>query len=296
MVAVVCVTAAVTVGCSFDDGTSRPPPAPDATATSTSMASTTSVSSETTLPAGGCPEGDSMVSDGRLLETDRPGADGQTIGGVTWRSAGDCHTITIAFTTADGAPATTPPTLVARLIRNAGVIRIETDATASLVVDQVVESSVIGSMYVPVTGEGTRFVDLTLLEPVVGRATTLTSPAQLQIELQVGGTPDMGSPLVTDDLVVVEPVAGAVDDPIIDVSGYAIGPEETIVFDVLSNETVVDTDELVVGGSEAMWTAFETSIQVPETTFDGLRISDDDGTIAGIPFTPSSSIPPATQP
>lgn len=228
-----------------------------------------------------------MVSDGRLLQSDPPGAGGQTIGGVTWRTRGGCHVITITFTTADGAPATTAPTLVARLMRDAGVVRVETEATSSLLIDQQVESEMVGAMYVPVSESETRFIDLTLLEPVVGRATILSSPARLEIELESGGTPDMGSPLVTEDLVVVEPVAEALDDPIMDISGYAYGPEDDVVFEVVADEAVLESQELTVGGAESAWTGFRTTIQVGDLAYDVLRISDDEGTIAGIPISRS---------
>lgn len=271
------------------------PPRATAPASDTTAPAPTVDSAETTVPDQACPEGEAMVSDGRLAGADRPGADGATIGTLGWRSSGECETVTISFATADGAPATTPPSLVARIQRDAGILRVETEATSSLIVDQLVESPLVGAVFVPTTDEGTRFVDLTLTEPVIGRARILTSPARLEIDLQPGGTPDLGSPLVTQDLVIVEPPARAGESPIVDVSGYAFGPEQEITLEVVLGNDVIESTTLVVGGEEGRWAALDTAIQVGNRPYDGLRISGPDGdTIAGIPFTepaPEATLP-----
>ena len=268
------------VACTDSDSTST-------SATSTSVATTVTTAppaTDTTPVSTVCPEGDAMVSDGRLIDAERPGADARTIGGITWRRSGECHTITISFTTEDGAPATTPPTVTARMLRDVGILRVETEATSSLIIDQAVENGIVGSLWVPQSEEGTRFIDMTLTEPVMGRARILTSPARLEIELQSGGSPDLGSPLVTETLVVVEPAAGPNEGSVIDVSGYALGPPAEVAFEATLGDEVVESHELIVGDDTPLWTEFRTTLELGSDPYDGLRLSGQDGTIAGIPF------------
>ncbi len=261
------------------------------TATTTTVApvtDTTLAPTETTEagPAPPCPTGDPMVNDGRLLLVERPGADGRRIGEIAWTEESGCHTVTIHFETEDGAPATTPPTLSVRLLRTAGVLRVETEATSSVVVDQLVESGVVGAVFVPRTAEGTRFVDLTLTEAVVARASSLFSPARLQIEIQPGGSLDMGSPLLTGDVVVVEPGSAAEAGPVLDISGYTFGSLTAVELSVLAGTEVVETLTLDLEAGDSTWVAFATSIQMGAQFYDSLRLDRPDGTpIAGIPFT-----------
>jgi hypothetical protein len=272
--------ALLVVACTDGDSTAT---SADSTSVATTV-TTTPPATDTTSVSTACPDGDAMVSDGRLIDSERPGADARTIGGITWRRSGECHTITISFTTQDGAPATTPPTVTARILRDVGILRVDTEATSSLIIDQAVENGIVGSLWVPESGEGTRFIDMTLTEPVMGRARVLTSPARLEIELQTGGTPDLGSPLVTETLVVVEPAAGLNEGSVIDVSGYALGPPTEVAFEATLGDEVVESQELTVGAETPLWTQFETTLEMGTDAFDGLRLSGEDGTIAGIPF------------
>lgn len=268
---------------------SSPPTVGPATTTVTVATSSTSttlpVSTTVPTPAPPCPTGEPMVNDGRLLHSDRPGADGRRIGEIAWTEDNGCHVVTIHFVTDDGAPATTPPTLTARILRSAGVLRVETEATTSLMVDQLVESRVVGRVFVPRTEDGRRFVDLTLIEPVVARARVVTSPARLQIEIQPGGSLDMGSPLLTADVVVVEPGSAAEAAPVLDMNGYTFGELAALQLSVLEGAEVVATQTLALQGDASTWVAFTTTIQMGSALYDSLRLERPDGTpIAGIPF------------
>lgn len=264
-----------------------PTPADDPPST-TNPVTTTTVPAPTTTPAGdGCPSGEVMLADGLLLQEERPGSDGQRISAITWRTTGACGVVTISFTTEDGAPATTPPTLTARLLRPAGVLRVETAATTSTISDQLVESDLVQRLFVPVTDTGTRFIDFTLSEAVVARARTLTSPARIEIELQAGGLPDMGSPLVDERLVIVEPGSGATMGPVVDVTGYSIGEAETLTLSILSGGATIEEQVVELEPAVAQWRAFEIAIPMGDRPYDSMRVSTGDGTvIAGIPFSP----------
>lgn len=226
-----------------------------------------------------------MLADGLLLEFDRPESDGTRIAGITWQTTGDCHLVTVSFATDDGAPATTPPTLDARLLRNAGVLRVDTAATASVLVDQLVEQGSIDRLFVPVDEDGFRFIDFVLAEPAVARARVLTSPARLEIELQPGG-PEVGAPLTSPDVVVVEPGSAAVAEPVLDVTGYTTGEVESLDVAVLRNEEEVMEHSLEMEPSPGIWTAFHAVLQIGEN-YDTLRVTSEDGSVvAAIPLNP----------
>ncbi len=283
----VAVVMAALVGCT-DTGPTVPPPPTPTTATPTEPLPATTVTTapaQTTASEDGCPEGDVMVADGRLLGFNRPTTDATRIAGITWRTSGGCLLVTITFATDDGAPATTPPTMTARVLRSAGVVRVDTEATSSVVADQLLEEDLVERLFVPVDDEGLHFIDLVLDAPVVARARVLTSPARLEIELQSGGPPEIGSPLISSELVVIEPGSAAVAEPILDVTGYSIGDLDEITLTVLRGEATV-SDVVVVLESEAhRWRAFNVTIPIGEAPYDNLRITTaDESVVAGIPF------------
>ncbi|MFP3915788.1 MAG: hypothetical protein ACLFWM_12995 [Actinomycetota bacterium] len=287
------VAALATATCALDPDTSLtpPPPTSSSTTTSSTIITTTTVpgtgatAPSTTQPAAACPEGDVMLADGQLLEFDRPTSDASRIAGITWRAQGGCHVVTISFATEDGAPATTPPALDARLLRGAGVLRVETDTTASVVVDQLVEEGPIERLFVPVTEDGSRFVDFVLTEPTVARARILTSPARLEVEMQAGG-PEMGQPLVSSQVVLVEPGSEAVAAPVLDVAGYSTGDLENLELAVLLNDAEVAATTLELDPGERLWRTFDLAFQIGEP-YDTLRVTTEDGSvIAAVPLSP----------
>jgi hypothetical protein len=226
-----------------------------------------------------------MLADGGLADFDPPSSDSTRIAGINWRTSGVCQLFTISFATEDGAPATTPPALSARLLRGAGVLRVETAATSSVVADQLVEAGAVERLFVPVAEDGTRFVDLVLAEPVVARARLQTSPARVEIELQPGGPEEIGHPLMAGGVVVVEPGSAAVAVPVLDLAGYSTG--EAASYDVTitrSGQPLVET-ELQTLDSPGSWSAFHLVIQVGADTYDTLQVTDEDGSVvAAIPF------------
>lgn len=283
--------------CSLEQGPTVSPPPPTSTTTppvsTTLPPDDTATTTTTSDPESACPEGDVMLADGRLLEFDRPDSDGARLAGITWQSTGDCQLLTVTFATEDGAPATTPPSLDARLLRNAGVLRVDTAATGSVVVDQLVEEGSVERLFVPVDEDDLRFVDLVLSEPAVARARVLTSPARLEIELQPGG-PEVGRPLISPEVVVVEPGSAAVAASVLDISGYSVGEIESLDLAILRNDAEVAETTLELESQPTIWREFQFAFQVG-ASYDTLRVTNDDGSvIAAIPLSPET--PEATSP
>lgn len=262
----------------------NPPPRSVPTTSSTTPPETAPTT--TPPPPNFCPGTGAMLSEGLLTRTEEPGADGTRITGVGWRIIGECEVINITFATEDGAPATTPPNLTARLLRSEGVLRIETSATSSVIVDQHVETTLIDRLYVPVREDGTRFVDLVLTQPVLARAHIAESPARLEIELQPGGSP-LGRPLMTDNIVIVQPGFNAVATPLLDITGYVSGPATTVTVNVALGSAQLHQGDVELPASPGAWTAFDIPIQIGSQRYDSVRITRPDGTvIAGIPVSP----------
>lgn len=166
------------------------------------------------------------------------------------------------------------------------MLRIDTEATSSVVVDQLLEEDLVERLFVPVDADGFRFVDLVLNGPVVARARALTSPARLEIDIQAGGPEEIGSPLISSELVVIEPVSSADAEPILDIAGYSTGELETITLAVLLGERVVTSLDLPLEPQPHVWKAFNVTLPVGDAPYDNLRItSDDESVVAGIPFT-----------
>ncbi|HSJ34521.1 MAG TPA: hypothetical protein VLB85_05660 [Acidimicrobiia bacterium] len=275
----------VVVACSEPTTTVSPPPPPATSPTST--VATVPPTTVATDPVRACPEGDVMLADGQLLRFDRPTSDGTRITGVSWRTSGNCQLVSVSFATADGAPATTPPTVTARLLRAAGVLRIETAATEAVVVDQLVEEGQVERLFVPADQEGFRFVDLVLNGPTVARARVQTSPARLEVELEPGGPAEIGSPLITPQLVIVEPGSAAAMEPVLDVSGYSTGELEGLQIAVLDQGETVAESPLDLETSPFLWRAFDFVLPMGDSAYDNLRLLDESGSvIAGIPFSP----------
>lgn len=279
------LAAAVVLACAPESQPTVNPPPPPTDPPATTLPATTVTITDTTLPlATACPPGDVMLADGRLLHFERPNVDATRIAGINWRVTGNCQLISVVFATADGAPATTPPTITARLLRSAGVLRIDTQATESVIVDQIVEEGMIDRLFVPLTPEETRFIDLVLDGPVVARARVLTSPARLEVELEPGG-PEIGSPLVSPELVLIAPGSAAEAEPILDITGYSIGELDALNVSVLLGDAVIEETTFELESQPDSWTAFNLILPMGNAVYDSLRVTTDDGSVvAGIPF------------
>ena len=129
--------------------------APSTTTTATTSATTTTTTGETTTTVGttvttspngdsGCP-GDGAIEDGELLDSSEPSSDAEQISAIGWVGDQACEVFTIEFTTDQGAPATTPPSVEAVFLREVGILRVSIDVEMTSITDQLAETGLVRS-------------------------------------------------------------------------------------------------------------------------------------------------------
>lgn len=182
-----------------------------------------------TLTTGVCAEGDvPFTSEGQMdigvLEGDRAPAvdsDSATLSTLTWESDGTCDRLRISFTTADGAPAVSPPAARGTFNREAGVLRVELGASVARTSWSTyrIDTPIVDIAYVVRRLEGNLMVDVHLAAPAFARMTTDSGPASLVLDVQRGGEPYPTVPVVGSDAIVVSPTGGVKPYPVT-VDGY----------------------------------------------------------------------------
>lgn len=222
-----------------------------APSTSTTGATTTTVGpTVTTAPNGdpGCP-GDEAIEDGELLDASEPLSDAEQISAIGWVGNQACEVFTIEFTTDQGAPATTPPSVEAIFLRQVGIVRVAIDVEMTSITDQLAETALVRQVFVPRSENRTLFVDLHLSAPALATVTTSTSPAQIIISLEPGGPDYAGTPAIAVNVVLVTPLEGPVEVPV-EVNGYSRNFEANTI-----GRIVQGTDVLAEGFTTAAdWT------------------------------------------
>ena len=243
---------------------------PDATTTTRAVepgdtSATTAATTATTTPATGggvleeppCSAGDQpFVQNGGAGLIERADSDADIIAGLSWTSFGNCDRLVIDFVAASGAPAVSPPGVGPLFIRSAGVLRLQLDAavTGSAVLDQVVDSNLVHRAFVVRRPTDELFVDLHLKNPAVVRVNVAAGPARILVDLLAGGEAYTSPAIVTDDLVVVDPVGGPLIYPFT-VNGYLRTLVDTMTVTLESGE-VTSTYEGEVGPKGDTWGAF----------------------------------------
>lgn len=209
--------------------------------TSTPDSTTTTPSSGTvitTAPAGGCGDGDPLVAEGAVASIDQSSSDAEQIGAITWDTNVECENFVIDFVTAEGAPATTPPSIAGTFLREVGVLRVEVQVEMTAITDQLVQSALVERLYVARKFDRTLFIDFHLASAAVARISVGSSPGQLLVELEAGGDPYPAAPAIADNIVLISPVEGAVDNPVV-LSGYSRNFEAGTVGRITQGENVL---------------------------------------------------------
>jgi hypothetical protein len=197
----------------------------DPTTTSTTATATTTSTTVgptvTTTPTGdpGCP-GDGAIEDGELLASNEPSSDAEQISTIGWVGNQACEVFTIEFTTDQGAPATTPPSVEAVFLREVGIVRVAIDVEMTSITDQLAETALVRQVFVPRSEDRTLFVDLHLSSPALATVTTSASPARIIVSLEPGGSDYAGTPAIAVNVVLVTPLEGPVEVPVL-VNGYS---------------------------------------------------------------------------
>ena len=119
------------------------------------------------------------------------------------------------------------------------------------ITDQLAETALVRQVFVPRSADRTLFVDLHLSAPALATVVTTSSPAQVIISLEPGGADYTASPAIAANVVLISPVEGPVEVPVI-VNGY-------------SRNFEANTIGRIVQGSNVLAEAFTTAADWSET-------------------------------
>jgi hypothetical protein len=252
--------------CAVDGGTIDTTRTTLAVTTTDTQPATSTISPPATAEVpDGCPEETEFVDAGRVLRLDQPTSDTTTIGLISWQAVDGCERFTIRFETNEGAPATTPPTIVLDFIETRQVLRIWTAADSTVVTDHLVDTQLVERMFVVRAETGGMFIDLHLKDPAQARAEITNSPASLTIELQGGIEPFDAAAVYAGNTVLIDPKDGrqAAAGVPLEVNGYSRVFEATMhIVATIDGEMVAETTTTAADWSET-WGEFTASIQLP---------------------------------
>ncbi|HSK05880.1 MAG TPA: Gmad2 immunoglobulin-like domain-containing protein [Acidimicrobiia bacterium] len=218
-----------------------------------------------TQPPPGCPEDDGFVDGGRVMRVDQPTSDTNSVGLISWMAVDGCEQFTFRFETNEGAPATTPPTIVADFSESRQVLRLWTSAQSSVVTDQLVETPLVDRMFVVRGLAGGIYVDLHLESPAQARAEVSNSPAHLTVYLEPGIDPFDSTAVYGQTVVVTAPAVGAeaVAGIPVDVTGYARTMEANVLIGATVDGQLVAETTATAADSTETWGEFSAPIQLP---------------------------------
>jgi hypothetical protein len=258
-----------------------------ATTTTADEATTTVGPTVTTPPSGdaGCP-GDEALEDGELLDASEPSSDAEQISAIGWVGDQACEVFTIEFTTDQGAPATTPPSVEAVFLRQVGILRVSLDVERTSITDQLAETGLVHQVFVPRSENRTLFVDLHLSAPALATVTTSSSPAQIVISLEPGGSDYVGSPAVAVNVVVVTPLEGPVEVPVV-VNGYSRNFEANTIGRIVQGANVLAEGFTTAADWTETWGEFELILEPAGSGAADLFVGEQsaqDGSDRGVVF------------
>lgn len=262
----------------------------DAIAPGTEATATTEPAFPTTVPvttprAAGCPEQGGFVDGGRVMRVDQPASDTNTLGLISWLAEEGCERFTLRFETTEGAPATTPPTVVVEFLASRQVLRVWTDAESTVVTEQLVETGLVERLYAVRALDGGIFIDFHLEGPAQARAEVSNSPASLTLELESGVQPFDSSSVVAGNTVVITPGPGTqvVAGTPLEVAGYARVFEANVsIIATIGDQLVAQTSTTASDWTDT-WGEFMAPLQLPPgdvTLFVGEQ-SPADGQLVG---------------
>lgn len=218
----------------------------------------------TVPPVVECPGAGEFEEGGGIAEIGGEGTDSTSLGRISWRVSDRCESFAFEFETAQGAPATTVPSLSVAHLESFQVIRIEMGLSDSIVADQLVETDLVERLYVVGTLDGSSFVDLHLARPAAVRARVSDSPARLTVDLRPGFLDFSGSSTVGDEVVLVSPPAGAEVDPLTSFTGYARSGGSPLGIVVTQGGVVMVEADTLTATSPSGWVEFRHQIALPD--------------------------------
>ena len=245
---------------------------------------TTPVPTSTLPPVVECPGEGEFEEGAGIAEFDATGSDSSTIGRISWETSDRCETFHFDFETSEGAPATTVPAITVDHLESFQVVRVSMDIDASVITDQLVETGLVDRLYVVRALDGSTFVDLHLSEPAAARATILSSPARLSIELRPGFVPFVGASTIDDRFVLVSPPDEAQVESPTEIVGYSRTDEDSVLVLVTQAGSIIAETETTAPDSSEAWGEFRLNLSLPTgeiSVFLGQR-SPEDGSLEGI--------------
>lgn len=235
------------------------------TTTETTSPTTTTVGpTVTTAPDGssGCPGDGPPVEAGELLNAAEASSDAEQISAIGWVGQEGCEIFTIDFATDQGAPATTPPSVDAEFLREVGIVRVALDVEMTSITDQLAETGLVRQVFVARRDDRTLFVDLHLSAPALATVTTNSSPAQVFITLEPGGSDYASSPTIGANVVVVTPVEGPVDTTVA-VNGYSRNFEANTIGRISQGSNILAEAFTTAADWTETWGEFSLTLEVP---------------------------------
>jgi hypothetical protein len=232
----------------------------EVTTSSTTPTSTSAPVAEAEPP---CEAGsEPFVESGGAGLIERDDTDAAIVSGVRWASYPTCVRVVIEFAASSGAPAVLPPGVGPLFIRPAGVLRLQLDpaVSRSSFLDQVVDTDLVEAAYVVRRTTGDLFVDLHLGDPGMVRVSVASGPARVVVDVLAGGEAYRSPAVITEDLVVIDPVGDSAIYPFT-VNGYMRGDAETmtVAIEAAGTEEILDGE---IGERSDAWGAF--TVLVPD--------------------------------
>jgi Immunoglobulin-like domain of bacterial spore germination len=245
----------------------------------------TSATVTTIAATPSCEVGGDFTDHDRVTRVDQPASDTTSLGLITWQQQDDgCDRFGIEFETAEGAPATTPPSVTVDFLESRQILRVWADVESTVVTDQLVETGLVDRLYVVRAINGGLFIDFHLARPSQVRAVVSNSPARLTLELQAGTEPFEGSAAVSARTVVTKPSDGSEHSPTIMVEGYARTFEANVtIIGTLGDQIVAETSATAADWTTT-WGQFVATVELPPgqvELFVGER-SPEDGRLDGV--------------
>lgn len=223
-----------------------------------------------------------MAEEGPVPTPDSAESDADQLAAITWETDPDCERFTLEFTSAEGAPATTPPIVNADFLRSFAVLRVYTDVEVAAVADQLVQSGLVDRIYVVRQSDRALFVDFHLSSPAL--AGIEAASGNVVVTFEPGGADYDGVSSFADNVVVVAPAPGPVEVPI-SVQGYSRNFEANTVVQVTQDGAVVAEDFTTAADWVETWGEFEIAISPegsgPAELFVG-EFSAQDGSPRGV--------------
>ena len=254
------------------------------TSTTTTILPTTSLTTPPPIvdPVLGCPEDTEFSDEGRVVRIDQPNSDTRILGLISWQVEEGCERFGLDFETTEGAPATTPPSVVVEFLSSRQVLRIHLDVEETVITDQLVETDLVDRLYVVRALDGGMFVDLHLGAAAAARASISNSPARLTVEIQPGSEELEAFAATSDLAVVVIPPEGSTVGGAVEVSGYARTFESNVLIIATSGDELVAETNVTAADSENTWGEFEATVELPAgdaSIFAGEEDAEDGGLV-----------------